>query len=422
MDFYNCAVSIIEGAGGYENIISIDHINSGIAIKVKNNKKIRCKVFEKNKMIKKIISVSYAEDVGEHMITLHLVFGPKNAPQVYNELCVLYKDYETMKEDTESGKKTEDRDDCGPDAENKTQTKRRYTAEYFINIAEEAVKNLPLQYMEKSTVLGFVFMIAEEAARFANEKGLEDEFVFVPEFAEDLVNVKNENGRMEAGGNIFISADKSACISVRYQKDGNEEVYNLLVTDIEEKNRISYAGAINSHADRDAVPDAAEHDKPKEEPEADTKKPAEILLHLMLAIQFAIVIILLIVSPIMNDDHAVADHNSGKESVQQSSYRQEETGSKKENESEAAEEKTPEELQSEPAREAVLNLMSFVIVMIKGLGILMTVIGAIRISFAVCTEDEIEKSKSASLIAMGIALLITTMIIPNIVASLAVVP
>ena len=59
---------------------------------------------------------------------------------------------------------------------------------------------------------------------------------------------------------------------------------------------------------------------------------------------------------------------------------------------------------------------------IKGLGILMTVIGAIRISFAVCTEDEIEKSKSASLIAMGIALLITTMIIPNIVASLAVVP
>ena len=45
------------------------------------------------------------------------------------------------------------------------------------------------------------------------------------------------------------------------------------------------------------------------------------------------------VPQIMNDDHAVADHNSGKESVQQSSYHQEETGSKKENESEADEEK-----------------------------------------------------------------------------------
>ena len=85
MDFYNCAVSIIEGAGGYENIISVDHINSGIAIKVKNNKKVRRKVLEKNKMIKKIISVSCAEDVGEHMTTLHLVFGPKNASQVYSQ-------------------------------------------------------------------------------------------------------------------------------------------------------------------------------------------------------------------------------------------------------------------------------------------------------------------------------------------------
>lgn len=112
MNFYNCAVSIIEGAGGYENIISIDrvwssssHINSGIAIKVKNNKKIRRKVLEKNKMIEKIISVSCAEDVGEHMITLHLVLDPKNAPQVYNEICVLYKNYKMMKEDMGSGKK-----------------------------------------------------------------------------------------------------------------------------------------------------------------------------------------------------------------------------------------------------------------------------------------------------------------------------
>lgn len=419
MDFYNCAGSIIEDVGGYENIISIDYINSEIVIKVKSDKKIKHKVLEKNKMIKKIIFVSYAEDTGEHMTTLRLALGSKNAPQVYNELCALYKDYETTKEDTGSGKKPGSHDDCELDAE-KTRTKKRYTAEYFMNIAEEAVKNLPLQYIEKSTVLGFVFMIAEEAARFANEKGLEDEFVFVPEFAEDLVNVKNEDGRMEAGGNIFISADKSACISVRYQKDGDKEVYNLLVTDIEEKNRISYAGAINSSADKDAVPDTTEYDKPEEKPEADTEKPVGILI--MLAIQLAIIIILFIAPKTTNDDYAVADHNSGKESVQQSSYYQEETGSKKENESEAAEEKTPEELQSELAREAVLNLMSFVIVMIKGLGILMTVIGAIRISFAVCTEDEIEKSKSASLIAMGIALLITTMIIPNIVASLAVVP
>lgn len=89
MDFYNCAGSIIEGVGGYENIISIDHINSEIVIKVKSDKKIKHKVLEKNKMIKKIIFVSYAEDTGEHMTTLRLALGSKNAPQVYNELCAL---------------------------------------------------------------------------------------------------------------------------------------------------------------------------------------------------------------------------------------------------------------------------------------------------------------------------------------------
>ena len=62
-------------------------------------------------------------------------------------------------------------------------------------------------------------------------------------------------------------------------------------------------------------------------------------------------------------------------------------------------------VQSELAREAVLNLMSFVIVMIKVLGILMTVIGVAGISFAFCAEDEEGKNKSASMIAMGIALL-----------------
>jgi hypothetical protein len=115
--------------------------------------------------------------------------------------------------------------------------------------------------------MGFVFMIAEEAARFANEKGLDDEFTLVPEFVGTLMNAEEKDGRMEISGNVFISDDKSACISVQYQKNGRRETYNLLVTDIESKDRISYAGEINGPAE-------TRKDQKEERNGGDGEKPA----------------------------------------------------------------------------------------------------------------------------------------------------
>ena len=312
MNIHKCAENIIAGAGGYENITSIRHDGLAITIGLRNGNIIQSGLIERNDMVRdcRLIFDPDSYQPNRKFGELQFTMKPGDVAGIYNKLCALCEYYElqdreegvprhNLEEDcrylerageifadpdedcrnTEKEREiiwiNEDEDfadpdeNCGPnedcgfteacgddkadecDGERRPVPKGKYTAEYFITVAKKAASDLSLLHVEKNTVMGFVFMIAEEAARFANEKGLDDEFTLVPEFVGTLMNAKEKDGRMEISGNVFISDDKSACISVQYQKDGKREAYNLLVTDIEGKNRVSYAGEINGPADAD---------------------------------------------------------------------------------------------------------------------------------------------------------------------------
>ena len=125
---------------------------------------------------------------------------------------------------------------------------RKYTADYFIDIAEKAVSRMPVLQIEKNTVMGFVLMISEEAARFVNEKELDNDFEFVPEFVGTVTKPKEKDGVTTISGNVFACADKKIYISVQYQRKGTNETYNLLMTDMGMDDGIRYIGKISGLA------------------------------------------------------------------------------------------------------------------------------------------------------------------------------
>ena len=401
MNFYNCAENILTGAGGYENIISFCHDGSEIRIKIKDEKKIERSILEKNDMVKQIASLhsnmSYAEDTEWSTAALLLTLEPENAARIYNELCTLYKDggacidpdKEIAGSDSGSIRSGKD-DDC--DAHG-TPSERKYTAGYFINVAEKAAEDLLLLHVDKNALMGFVLMIAEEAARFANEKGLEE-----------------KDGRMEISGNVFISADKSACISVQYQKNGNREAYNVLVTDIESKDRVSYAGEINGPADGENLPDTDGGRPGKRRSVAGAEGSSKTFpaSNFILTALIIVIALVFIVEIKKGREITAEDRRSENEIVQQEIPVQEEKSTAEKDVPGAAEETTQENIESELTRKALFNIMSIIITGMKTIGTLMLVSGIIRLVCASCSGDGEGEQKAAMVLATGMVALLTT--------------
>lgn len=426
--FMNAAKNILTGAGGYENIISFCHDGSEIKIKIKDEKKIEHSILKKNDMIKQIASlhsnVSYAEDTEWRTTALLLTLEPENTVSVYNDLCTLYKDggvcidpdKEIAGSDSDSilSGKDDDGDVCGTPSESSdthgTPPERKYTAGYFINVAEKAAEDLLLLHVDKNALMGFVFMIAEEAARFANEKGLDDEFTLVPEFVKAITDAKEKDGRMEISGNVFISADKSACISVQYQKNGNREAYNILVTEIEDKNRVSYAGEINGPTDREPLPDTDGGRPEKRRSVAGTESSSKTFsASSLILIAFIIVIALVFVIEIKRGGGISAeDHRSENEIVQQEVPVQEEKSTVEKDVPGEMEETTQEDIEFEPARKALFSIMSIIIIGMRAIGTMMIISGVIRYANASCSGDGKRKQIAAIVLATGMTTLLIT--------------
>ena len=418
MNFYNCAENILTGAGGYENIISFCHDGSEIRIKIKDEKKIERSILEKNDMVKQIASLhsnmSYAEDTEWSTAALLLTLEPENAARIYNELCTLYKDggacIDPDKEiaGSDSGSIRSGKDDDG-DAHG-TPSERKYTAGYFINVAEKAAEDLLLLHVDKNALMGFVLMIAEEAARFANEKGLDDEFTLAPEFVKAITDAKEKDGRMEISGNVFISADKSACISVQYQKNGNREAYNVLVTDIQSKDRVSYAGEINGPADGENLPDTDGGRPGKRRSVAGAEGSSKTFpaSNFILTALIIVIALVFIVEIKKGREITAEDRRSENEIVQQEIPVQEEKSTAEKDVPGAAEETTQENIESELTRKALFNIMSIIITGMKTIGTLMLVSGIIRLVCASCSGDGEGEQKAAMVLATGMVALLTT--------------
>lgn len=421
MNFYNCAENILTGAGGYENIISFCHDGSEIKIKIKDEKKIERSILKKNDMVKQISTLhsnmSYAKDTEWRTTALWLTLEPENTAGVYNNLCTLYKDGgvrinpDKKITDSDSGSipsgKDDDDDVCG------TPPKRKYTAGYFINVAEKAAEDLSLLHVDKNALMGFVFMIAEEAARFANEKGLDDEFTLVPEFVSTLMNAEEKDGRMEISGNVFISDDKSACISVQYQKNGDREAYNVLVTDIEGKNRVSYAGEINGPADGEILPDTDGSRPEKRKSVAGTEGSSKTFPASSLILTAFIIVIALVFAIEIKRGGGITTEgcHPENETVQQEIPVQEEKSTAERDVPGEAAETTQKNIESELARKALFSIMSIIITGMRAIGALMLVSGIIRLVCASCSGDGEGEQKAARVLATGMTTLLITLCI-----------
>lgn len=453
MNFYDCAENILTGAGGYENIISFCHDGSEIKIKIKDEKKIERSILKKNDMVKQISTLhsnmSYAKDTEWRTTALWLTLEPKNTAGVYNDLCTLYKDggvcinpdkkiTDSDSDSIRSGK-DDDSDTHG------TPPKRKYTAGYFINVAEKAAEDLSLLHVDKNALMGFVLMIAEEAARFANEKGLDDEFTLVPEFVKAITDAKEKDGRMEISGNVFISDDKSACISIQYQKNGRREAYNLLVTDIENKDRVSYAGEINGPADADEEKSDGTAETRKEErnggdreplPDTDGGRPEKrrsvagtegssktFPASSLILTAFIIVIALVFVIEIKRGGGITTeDRRSENETVQQEIPVQEEKSTAERDVPSEAAETTQEDTEFELARKALFSIMSIIITGMRAIGTMMIVSGVIRYASASCSGDGKRKQIAAMVLATGMTTLLITPFLSIVQGYLSVSP
>lgn len=208
--------NLISGLGGYENIASFRYDeNSILHITVKDGKKVSQEIIRQDRCITGIdgddreITVTMETGTGDG------VFAVLNVPSIVRE------------------------EPCRTNA-----LGRKYTADYFMEIAEKAVSKMPVLQIEKNAVMGFVFMIAEEAARFANEKGLDNDFDFVPEFVSAVTNPQKKDGIIMISGNVFAYAEKKTYISVQYQRKGASETYNLLMTDMGTDDGVRYIGKI----------------------------------------------------------------------------------------------------------------------------------------------------------------------------------
>lgn len=217
------ANNLVNGLGGYENLTSL-HCDegAGIHITVKDPEKVSCARIKQDDYVTGIyedgrkITVTMRPDVVNGIYTILCIPPFGNAPQ----------------EDSDSSKTLG----------------RKYTADYFIDIAEKAVSRMPVLQIEKNTVMGFVLMISEEAARFVNEKELDNDFEFVPEFVDTVTKPKEKDGVTTISGNVFACADKKIYISVQYQRKGTNETYNLLMTDMGMDDGIRYIGKISGLA------------------------------------------------------------------------------------------------------------------------------------------------------------------------------
>ena len=506
MNIHKCAENIIAGAGGYENITSIRRDGLIITIGLRNDNIIQSGLIKRNDMVRECRLVIDPDSYQPNRKCGELRFSmkPGDVAGIYNKLCTLCKYYElqdreegvprhNLEEDcrylekageifadsdedcryTEKESKIiwtgEDEDfadpdeDCGPnedcgfteacgddeadeyDEERRPVPKGKYTAGYFINAAEKAAGDLSLLHVEKNAVMGFVFMIAEEAARFANEKGLDDEFTLVPEFVGTLMNAEEKDGRMEISGNVFISDDKSACVSVQYQKNGDREAYNVLVTDIEGKNRVSYAGEINGPADADEekndgtaetrkegknsgdgekpagtgapnwVSHAGETNGPKnadkeESAGTDVTKLLTSIMIIMMIISMGMMLFGGIMPTMQGEKDYATEHNQQENAGVQ--YESDSSDTAGETTGKPSEKYTQEEFLK-------LEMLSIATVVMRIIGIIAVLVGITK--FAVCYNEKDKDGMSASVkpISTGILLLIMATVISSTATSIA---
>ena len=217
------ANNLVNGLGGYENLTSL-HCDegAGIHITVKDPEKVSCARIKQD---------DYVTGIYEDGRKITVTMRPDVVNGIYTILCIPPFG-NALQEDSDSSKALG----------------RKYTADYFIDIAEKAVSRMPVPQIEKNTVMGFVLMISEEAARFVNEKELDNDFEFVPEFVDTVTKPKEKDGVTTISGNVFACADKKIYISVQYQRKGANETYNLLMTDMGMDDGIRYIGKISGLA------------------------------------------------------------------------------------------------------------------------------------------------------------------------------
>ena len=217
------ANNLVNGLGGYENLTSL-HCDegAGIHITVKDPEKVSCARIKQD---------DYVTGIYEDGRKITVTMRPDVVNGIYTILCIPPFG-NALQEDSDSSKTLS----------------RKYTAGYFIDIAEKAVSRMPVLQIEKNTVMGFVLMISEEAARFVNEKELDNDFEFVPEFVDTVTKPKEKDGVTTISGNVFACADKKIYISVQYQRKGANETYNLLMTDMGMDDGIRYIGKISGLA------------------------------------------------------------------------------------------------------------------------------------------------------------------------------
>lgn len=250
------ANNLVNGLGGYENLTSL-HCDegAGIHITVKDPEKVSCARIKQD---------DYVTGIYEDGRKITVTMRPDVVNGIYTILCIPPFG-NALQEDSDSSKALG----------------RKYTADYFIDIAEKAVSRMPVLQIEKNTVMGFVLMISEEAARFVNEKELDNDFEFVPEFVDTVTKPKEKDGVTTISGNVFACADKKIYISVQYQRKGANETYNLLMTDMGMDDGIRYIGKISgltngSGQDTENTAAVTKKDNggtPKSTPAGPAKKP-----------------------------------------------------------------------------------------------------------------------------------------------------
>ena len=238
MDYKSCAANIFIGAGGYKNIASVSCCTLRIRVRIICKELVSRDILAENDLV---------EGLTERGDELQLILDPKDVCEVYDELCSICEFCKNAEIYSDiSGVPTEQT--CPAKIPANNNRKKKYTAEYFINAARRAMNGMKLPHERESQIIEFILMIAGSAAGFANEKCLDSEFVFAPGFVKAVMKAEKKFGQLKIDENVFVSTDGNAYIHIQYQKSRSMETYNLLVTNIKEKNKISYAGEIGTYA------------------------------------------------------------------------------------------------------------------------------------------------------------------------------
>ena len=421
-DCTSCAKNIIDGVGGYDNILAVKDCFAYLAVSVRNDRLIDKSKIEDGEWI--IIC-----DVEDGIVKLVFGLGFTSASySVCSECARLLNEYDRTNrrayddcadasDNTDTDSQDPDENASCADASDTDKLRRiagnKYTADYFMKATEKGLSGLKLARMEKGVIKGFISTIAADAARFANEKGLDGEFEFQTEFADVILSSMRNGKQADINGTAFISMDKSARIIVQYQEGEKGEGYNIIVTDVEAEGTVTYAGKMNGSDNTRKMPvNDGRSDREEQAHDLENTTDSGIEDGTALYIIVLLIIIWAICMSIFSkpvQDVSTHDQHTAQTPVVQDAYEEKETEAKQEQSDTSAGDISEQRMKAIGSCISVISLTS------TFLGVIFVVAGIVRAMVSHAEENGYERQRAVMITASGMALLMVRFIIPSVI-------